>query len=92
MQVDGENHDKFKPVDEINQCYDSWYISLYEAIWRIFSFDMHQKWNIVLKSTNLHNEQCFSFGDNRDIKLIMGYNEQASIRFPIWFRGNCQYE
>lgn len=47
MLVDGENHDKFN-------------VSPSEVVWRIFVFNMHQKWPHVLKlKYHFHKEQYF---------------------------------
>lgn len=47
MLVDGENHDKFN-------------VSPSEVVWRIFVFNMHQKWPHVLKlKYHFHKERYF---------------------------------
>ncbi|XP_057760313.1 uncharacterized protein LOC130980674 [Arachis stenosperma] len=51
-------------VDEIKQYYDCRYLSPSESMWRIFAYDIHQRWPSVQRLTfHLPNQQHVVFDD-----------------------------
>jgi len=79
-------------IDEIKQYYDCRYISLCEAVWRIFAFDIHHRWPLVQRLTfHLLYEKPILFKDNEDIDEILNFNEHKRTMFFAWFKANKIY-
>jgi len=54
--------DEEDPIDEIKRYYDCRYVSPCEASWRIFMFDIHEKWPAVMRLIlHLEGQQCIRF-------------------------------
>lgn len=80
------------PIDEIQRYYDCRYLSPCEAVWRIFAFDIHQKWPSVMRLTlHLPNEQSLLFDDEDSIDDVVSRNEVLGTMFLAWFRANRIY-
>lgn len=54
---------------------------------------MHRRCPPILELTyHFHKEHSILFGDNRDVKSVVRYNEEVSNKFLPWFHANHQYE
>ena len=59
-------------IDEIQEYYDCRYVSACEAIWRIFSFEIHYRTSLVERlSYHLPNEQTVIFNENDSIDSVV---------------------
>jgi hypothetical protein len=84
--------DKDKPVDEIQQYYDCRYVSPPEAVWRIFAFDIHEKWPPVLKMAfHLPNEQSVLYRDYESTQRVVDRGQVQRTMFLAWFEANRMY-
>ncbi len=55
-------------IDEIKKYFDCQYVSTLEAAWRIFKFDMHERFpTIEHLQYHLPNQQMVLFGDDDDV-------------------------
>ncbi|MCH79884.1 ATP-dependent DNA helicase PIF1 [Trifolium medium] len=80
-------------LDEIKRFYDCRYISPSEAVWRLFKFDIHQKFPAVIRlCIHLENEQNIKFDDNSSLHNVVSYREMVDTMFLAWFTANQQYE
>ncbi|XP_045793087.1 uncharacterized protein LOC123888169 [Trifolium pratense] len=80
-------------VDEIKKYYECRYLSPSEAVWRLFKFDIHQKFPAVIRlSIHLENQQCVKFDDNSKLHNVVSYHEMIDTMFLAWFNANTQYE
>lgn len=69
-------------VDEIKRYYDSRYVSPCEAAWRIYAFDIHQKWHTVLKlGLNLKGQHPVTFKEYQKLENVLNYHESISTMF-----------
>ncbi|WJX30708.1 hypothetical protein P8452_19214 [Trifolium repens] len=82
-----------EPVDEIKRFYDCRYLSPSEAVWRLFAFDIHQKFPPVIRlSIHLENQQTIKFDDNSNLENVVRYREMVDTMFLAWFTANTEYE
>ncbi|CAJ2651910.1 unnamed protein product [Trifolium pratense] len=80
-------------VDEIKKYYECRYLSPSEAVWRLFKFDIHQKFPAAIRlSIHLQNQQCVKFDDNSKLHNVVSYHEMIDTMFLAWFNANIQYE
>jgi hypothetical protein len=87
IEVGNEEH-----VDEIKQFYDCRYLSPCESIWRIFQFDIHQRYPPVQRLTfHLHNEQRITFRDNSNMVSVLDRNRERNTMFLAWMKANKRY-
>lgn len=86
------NQDADKPVDEIKNYYDCRYVGPSEAAWRIFAFEIHQKWPPVQRLTfHLPNEQTVFFDDDDNIEDVIWKAQHFDTMFLAWFAANRTY-
>jgi hypothetical protein len=79
-------------VDEIKQFYDCRYLSPSESIWRIFKFDIHNRWPAVKRLTfHLHNEQRVMFTDTSKLTSVVARNRERRTMFLAWMEANKKY-
>jgi hypothetical protein len=79
-------------VDEIKQFYDCRYLSPSESIWRIFKFDIHNRWPPVKRLTfHLRNEQRIMFGDSSNLTSVLIRNRERKTMFLAWMEANKKY-
>lgn len=82
-----------EPIDEIKRYYDCRYLSPSEAAWRIYAFDIHQKFSAVIRlGVHLENQQSINFKENQNLQRVVDYHEMAPTMFLAWFRANQIYE
>nr|XP_029151653.1 uncharacterized protein LOC114925984 [Arachis hypogaea] len=79
-------------VDEIKQYYDCCYLSPSESMWRIFAYDIHQRWPSVQRLTfHLPNQQHVVF-DNADITThVYLRNKDLLMMFTGWMMANRRF-
>ncbi|MCH79969.1 ATP-dependent DNA helicase PIF1, partial [Trifolium medium] len=88
----GASKDK-EVVDEIKRYYDCRYLSPCEAAWRIFKFDIHQKFPAVIRlSIHLENQQIVKFNDSSSLHNVVRFREMVDTMFLAWFNANLKYE
>jgi len=69
-------------VDEIKNYYDCRYLSLCEAVWRSFDFNIYHSWPVVQRLT-------FSlFKDDDNLDQVFQNNESMKKMFLAWFEVN----
>ena len=79
-------------IDEIQQYYDCRYISPYEVAWKIFEFDIHQRWPPIQRLTfHLFREQAVLFKDDDEIDDVLKNNVNKNTMFLAWFEANKKY-
>jgi hypothetical protein len=82
-----------EPVDEIKRYYDCRYLSPSEAAWRIFAFDIHQKFPAVIRlSIHLEKQQNVTFKETQSLDSVLAHHEMAPTMFLAWFEANQIYE
>ena len=79
-------------IDEIQQYYDCRYISPCEAAWKIFGFDIHNRWPPIQRLTfHLFREQEVLVKDDDEIDDVLKNNENKNTMFLAWFEANKKY-
>jgi len=79
-------------VDEIKNYYDCRYLSLCEAVWRTFGFDIHHRWPVVQKfSFHLPKQQSILFKDNDNLDQVFQNNEFMKTMCLDWLDANNKY-
>ncbi len=58
-------------TDEIKKYFNYRYVFVSEAVWRIFKFDMHERFPTVERlQYHLPNQQMVLFDDNNDVRKM----------------------
>ncbi|XP_057451974.1 uncharacterized protein LOC130743762 [Lotus japonicus] len=92
MSVQQPNKDKYEDVDEIKQYYDCRYLSPCEALWRIFSFEVHVKWPPVKNLIyHLPKKQVILFKEQQAVKNVLQRNKRKNSMFTAWMEANGKY-
>jgi hypothetical protein len=79
-------------IDEIKQFYDCRYLSPCESLWRIFSFDIHNRWPPVQRLTfHLQFQQRLTFNDCSDLESVLIRNRNKNTMFLAWMEANQKY-
>ncbi|CAN1135092.1 hypothetical protein LINPERHAP2_LOCUS8659 [Linum perenne] len=80
------------PVDEIAQYLDCRSISSYAAVWRLLSFQIHERDpNVVRLCIHLPNEQPISFDAAQPVHSIVGRPSCTNTMLTQWFLLNQRY-
>ncbi|XP_057756526.1 uncharacterized protein LOC130975811 [Arachis stenosperma] len=91
----GERYDvgeSSQVVDEIKQYYDCRYLSPSESMWRIFAYDIHQRWPSVQRLTfHLPNQQHVVFDDADITTHIYLRNKDLLTMFTSWMMANRRF-
>ncbi|XP_019149758.1 PREDICTED: uncharacterized protein LOC109146546 [Ipomoea nil] len=86
------NEDCPKVIDEISMFYDCRYISLCEASWRLFGFDIQLRTPSVERlSFHLPNQQSVVFADDDPVDNIISHPTILQSMFLEWFEANKTY-
>ncbi|XP_057450047.1 uncharacterized protein LOC130741224 isoform X3 [Lotus japonicus] len=92
MSVTQSSNEETTVVDEIKQYHDCRYLSPCEAVWRTFSFYIHDKWPPVLKqSYHLPKKQVILFNERAPIDDVLERNKVKKSMFLAWMEANCKY-
>jgi hypothetical protein len=79
-------------IDEIQQYYDCRYLSPSESIWRIFAFDIHNRWPAVIRLTfHLSGQQRVVFKDTSALDAVLRSNKDMGTMFLGWMDANKKY-
>ncbi|XP_057720223.1 uncharacterized protein LOC130934697 [Arachis stenosperma] len=79
-------------VDEIKQYYDCRYLSPSESMWRIFAYDIHQRWPSVQRLTfHLPNQQHVVFDDADSTTHVYLRNRDLLTMFTGWMMANRRF-
>ncbi|XP_057720896.1 uncharacterized protein LOC130935256 [Arachis stenosperma] len=91
----GERYDvgeSSQVVDEIKQYYDCRYLSPSESMWRIFAYDIHQRWPSVQRLTfHLPNQQHVVFDDADSTTHVYLRNKDLLTMFTGWMMANRRF-
>lgn len=88
-----DDNGQVAPIDEIKQYYDCRYLSACEAVWRIFSFDIHHREPSVERLMfHLPGEQYLIFDRRRPINDVLDSDSANVTKFLAWFEANKEYE
>ncbi|XP_057747816.1 uncharacterized protein LOC130967010 [Arachis stenosperma] len=79
-------------IDEIKQYYDCHYFSPFESMWRIFAYDIHQRWSSVQRLTfHLPNQQHVVFDDADSTTHVYLRNKDLLTMFTGWMMANRRF-
>ncbi|XP_071740770.1 uncharacterized protein [Rutidosis leptorrhynchoides] len=80
-------------VDKIKNYLDCRYLSPCEAVWRLFSFDIHYSRPSVIKlSYHLPNQQSVTLRDSQQLPPLLHRESIKETMFIQWFKLNKQDE
>jgi hypothetical protein len=80
-------------TDEIKRYLDYRYISTSEATWRIFKFDMHERFPTVkCLQYHLPNQQMVLFRDGDDVQEVATRSAISKTMLTKWFKTNQELE
>jgi hypothetical protein len=80
-------------TDEIKKYLDCHYVSALEAVWRIFKFDMHERFPIVERlQYHLPNQQMVLFDDDADVEEVATQPTISRTMLIEWFKTNQESE
>ena len=94
LQIKNKSGDKedLAQLDEIKRYCDCRYVSPCEATWRIFMFDIHQKWPPVMRlSLHLEGQQSVRFKETQNLNNVVDYHQLVPTMFLAWFVANQLY-
>ncbi|XP_058729905.1 uncharacterized protein LOC131601957 [Vicia villosa] len=81
-----------KVLDEIKQYYECRYLAPCESVWRIFEYDIHQRWPPVIRlSFHLENEQSIMFSESNSVESVLNRSEEIDTMFLAWFEANKKF-
>jgi hypothetical protein len=80
-------------ANEIKKYLDCRYVSTSEAAWRIFKFDMHERFLIVEHlQYHLSNQQMVLFNDDDDVQEVAARLAISKTMLMEWFKTNQESE
>ncbi len=80
-------------IDEIKKYLDCRYVSASEAAWRIFKFDMHERFPTVERlHYHLPNQQMVLFRDDDDVQEVATRSVISRTMLTEWFKTNQESE
>ncbi len=80
-------------ANEIKKYLDSHYVSASEAAWRIFKFDMHERFPTVERlQYHLPNQQMVLFNDDDDVQEVAARSAISRMMLTKWFKTNQESE
>ncbi|XP_071740451.1 uncharacterized protein [Rutidosis leptorrhynchoides] len=89
---DSERENIFE-VDEIRNYLDCRYLLPCEAIWRLFSYDIHySKPSVIKLSFHLPNQQSITLRDSQKLPALLKRESIKEMMFKQWFDLNKQDE
>ncbi|XP_071697343.1 uncharacterized protein [Rutidosis leptorrhynchoides] len=81
--------EKIVEVDEIKNYLDCRYLSPCEAVWRMFSFDIHySKPSVIKLSYHLPNQQTITLRDSETLPALLQRESIKETMFTEWFELN----
>ncbi|XP_071705325.1 uncharacterized protein [Rutidosis leptorrhynchoides] len=92
-QIENSSVEKIVEVDEIKNYLDCRYLSPCEAVWRMFSFDIHFSQPSVIKlSYHLPNQQAITVHDSANLPALLHRESIKETMFTQWFELNKRDE
>jgi hypothetical protein len=92
-QNDNASEGNVVEVDEIKKYFDCPYVSALEAMWRIFKFDMHERFPAVEHlQYHLPNQQMVLFDDDDDVQEVVTRSAISKTMLTEWFKINQESE
>ncbi len=80
-------------ADETKKYLDYYYVSASEAVWRIFKFNMHERFpTIELLQYHLPNQQMVLFDDDDDVQEVASRSAISRTMLTEWFKTNQESE
>jgi hypothetical protein len=80
-------------VDEIKKYLDCRYVSTSEAAWRIFKFDVHERFPTIERlQYHLPNQQMVLFNDDDDVQEVATRLAISRTMLTEWFKTNQESE
>jgi len=88
-QSDNATERNVVKVDEIKKYLDCCYVSASEGTWRIFKFDMHERFPTVERlQYHLPNQQMVMFDDDDDVQEVATRSAISRTMLTEWFKTN----
>jgi len=92
-QSDNATKGNVVETDEIKKYLDYRYVFASEAMWRIFKFDMHEQFPIVVRlQYHLPNQQMVLFDDDDDVREVATRSTISRTMLTKWFKTNQELE
>ncbi len=92
-QSDNATKGNVVETDEIKKYLDCRYVSASEVTWRIFKFDMHERFPTVERlQYHLPNQQMVLFDDDDDVQEVATRSAISRTMFTDWFKTNQESE
>ncbi len=92
-QSDNATKGNVVKADEIKKYLNSRYVSALEAVWRIFKFDMHERFpTIEHLQYHLPNQQMVLFDDDDDVQEVATQSAISKMMLTKWFKTNQKSE
>jgi len=80
-------------ANEIKKYLDCCYVSTSEAVWRIFKFDMHERFPAIERlQYHLPNQQMVLFDDDDDVQEVATQLAISKTMLTEWFKTNQELE
>ncbi len=78
-------------ANEIKKYFDCRYVFSSEATWRIFKFDMHERFPIVeCLQYHLPNQQIMLFDNDDDVQEVAAWLAISRMMLTKWFKINYE--
>ncbi|KAH9571464.1 hypothetical protein CY35_02G095200 [Sphagnum magellanicum] len=88
-QSDNATEGNVVDTDEIKKYLDCHYVSASEAAWRIFKFDMHERFPTIERlQYHLPNQQMVMFRDDDDVQEVATRSAISRTMLTEWFKTN----
>jgi hypothetical protein len=88
-QSDNATKGNVVEADEIKKYLDCRYVSASEATWRIFKFNMHERFPAVERlQYHLPNQQMVLFDDDDDVQEVVARLAISRMMLTEWFKTN----
>ncbi len=92
-QSDNATEGNVVDTDEIKKYLDCRYVSASEVAWRIFKFDMHERFPTVERlQYHLPNQQMVLFRDDDDVQEVATRSAISRTMLTEWFKTNQESE
>jgi hypothetical protein len=92
-QSDNATEGNVVEADEIKKYLDCRYVFASEAAWRIFKFDMHERFPTVERlQYHLPNQQMVLFDDDNDVQKVAAWLSISRTMLMEWFKTNQESE
>jgi acetolactate synthase regulatory subunit len=92
-QSDNATERNVVEIDEIKKYLDCCYVFSSEVMWRIFKFDMHERFPTVERlQYHLPNQQMVLFDDDDDVQEVAARSAISRTMLTEWFKTNQKSE